>query len=202
MACLREQALAGRRGVIPCDEEGCQFRCIEIGGGRVATGEASETHCLLQLRLRVGGTKNVETCTHDIVGIGLTSDREVFLWCTNCDETLPFVPFNEYDLDIDNNVWFRVRPPAVEPPTELKKEQLEERSGHPLTDYEWNWLVNRSRAELPPLAPRIMRDGKWLELVPIDVPPGAGEHVFLNGQWWGLPDSGVERPQTRTDPEF
>lgn len=58
MACLRRQAPNGRIGVIPCDEKGCLHSLVSLGRGPWAVENASQTDCLLQLRLRAGDAED------------------------------------------------------------------------------------------------------------------------------------------------
>lgn len=58
MACLRGSSVEGCFGTLLCDEEGCEFRLIEdksFAGADVYTPQAD---CVLQFRLRAGGSPN------------------------------------------------------------------------------------------------------------------------------------------------
>ena len=58
MACLRESSVEGRSGIIPCDEEGCQFRLIPYPDIARADERSPEADRFLQLQLRAGGNEN------------------------------------------------------------------------------------------------------------------------------------------------
>lgn len=58
MACLREKALDGRLGTVPCNEEGCVFGSIETDGRTVSISKTSAFDCVLQSRLRAGDSEN------------------------------------------------------------------------------------------------------------------------------------------------
>lgn len=54
MACLRESPPEGRGGVVHCDEEGCEQRCLSLRNGTFFNAIAPSSDCLLQFRLRAG----------------------------------------------------------------------------------------------------------------------------------------------------
>src|SRR5690606_33946757 len=51
----------GRGGAIQCDEEGCEFRFVKTPGYTGPVRYPPTTDCLLQLRLRAGGTSTPES---------------------------------------------------------------------------------------------------------------------------------------------
>src|SRR5690348_18415553 len=58
MACLRESSVEGRSGIVPCDEEGCQFILIPNPGIARADQRSPEADRFLQFQLRTGGNEN------------------------------------------------------------------------------------------------------------------------------------------------
>lgn len=54
MACIREQTLEERSGIVPCHEKGCKFKYYKTECGKEIAGQSPASHCLLQLQLRAG----------------------------------------------------------------------------------------------------------------------------------------------------
>lgn len=57
MACLREGPVEGRSGIVQCDEEGCESRCIKVGEGSNAFVHSPSGECVLKLRPRAGDSE-------------------------------------------------------------------------------------------------------------------------------------------------
>lgn len=66
MACLRETPLDGRVGTVSCNEEGCLLRLVTSESGGITSTNASEAHCVLQLRLRTGDAPNTLTAKGNV----------------------------------------------------------------------------------------------------------------------------------------